>query len=286
MVRPALDVVVDFEQQRVGMPVRLPVHGEIAVITPRWNSSGLSGDVVLVGGGLRASRCGAGRRCRDQRCRPPARAAAAYPCRRRWDRPPARAARADRARLPGRHGRGPAHATRPPSRQTLRTTGTRAGDVHADEIGALADRDLAAVGEPHRLGRRLGHGADRRGQADRGHVLAAIAARPSAGSTECSRTTGYRAGLRARDRPRRCCRSASRRAPRSARPSRCRCRPRCRPRAASTVVGNPPPPRRRHARRPQRSPRWCRRGSPAGSCSPMRERRRSLLGGVRMLVAA
>ena len=120
-----------------------------------------------------------------------------------------------------------------------------ARDMHADQVGALADRDLAAVGKADRFRRRLGDGANGGRKIDRRNALRQLQRAPSTGSRGCSPTTGCRAAPRGRDRPRRCCRNANRRAPRSARPSGCRCRPdaaRARPPSWSGI----PPPRRGH----------------------------------------
>ena len=158
-------------------------------------------------------------------------------------------ARPDRGRTNIRYGRGFASRHAMPLAPDAAHHRNVAGDMDADQIGALADRDLAAVVETDRLGRRLGDGADGGSKIDRRTRAAAIATPPSTGSRECSRTTGCPAAPRGRDRRRRYCRNANRRAPRWARPSGCRCRPgasRARPRSWSEI---PRPQRGRGSRR-------------------------------------
>ena len=171
------DIVIDRARQRIAMAVRLPVHGIFALLARAGGIHPRSPLIVL--GGRRFARHHAARKddVAILGAGGPRKPAAACPCRRRSGRPPGRAGRA-RSRPPS-HAAMVAvslmpHAPFPPDAAHHRNV---AGDMHADQVGALADRDLAAVGKPDRFGRRLGDGADRGRQIDRGNVLAAVAAR-------------------------------------------------------------------------------------------------------------
>ena len=76
---------------------------------------------------------------------------------------PARADHADEGATPA------AHDTRCPARQTVRTIGATAFGPDADEIGAPADLDRAAVGKARSLCRRQRHRSYCGGKVHRGH---------------------------------------------------------------------------------------------------------------------
>ena len=133
--------------------MRVPMHGEIAVFARAGEFVGAQRNVVFVGRGRTrhdAARendvgiVGTGR-LRQPQQRVLAGAARAD----HEDQPPG----PDRAHLPRCRRDGLAHATRPPCAPDAADHGNAARDMDADQIGALADRDLAAIGEADGLGR-------------------------------------------------------------------------------------------------------------------------------------
>ena len=112
-----------------------------------------------------------------------------------------------------------------------------AGDMDADQIGALAGRDLATVGKPHRFGGVFCHRTDGRGKIDRRHPLWQLQRRHQQARGNVVGRQDVQQPPRARStaamlpecEPPRTTLGAPIRMPMPAR---------CRPRAASTVVGN------------------------------------------------
>ena len=159
------------------MAMRLPVHGELACRERRRNDSGASSALSSEDEASRVTI-----RLGNTIVRSPAHAARA---RFKSVSLPAPLGPTTSTSRPGpiahlivrRYGRHIAHATRWPSRQTLRTTGTSCAICTRIRSARLPAAISPRSREADRLGRGLGHGADRGRQIDGRERAAAVAAR-------------------------------------------------------------------------------------------------------------